>query len=63
MQNLQRLHDELDFADAATTQLDVALQFVRPDNFPFDAVLDRRDFMQDPFADGMGISETAGSFR
>ena len=35
VQDLQRLRDEFNFADAAAAQFDVALQFVRRPQLPF----------------------------
>ena len=62
VQDLQRLNNELDFADAAAAELHVAFQFIRSDHFPFDAILDQRDFMQDALADGMGITKRLDHF-
>ena len=41
MEQLLRLHDELDFADAAAAQLDVAVQFTGANHFVLDALLHR----------------------
>ena len=40
---LQRLHHELDFPDAASPELHVALQFASLDHFVLDAVLHSHD--------------------
>ena len=43
---LQRLHDEFDFANAADTELDVALEFVRSNYIALDAALDVGDLLE-----------------
>src|SRR5438552_18688404 len=43
---LQRLHDEFDFANAADTELDVALELVRSNYIALDAALDVGDLLE-----------------
>ena len=47
---LQRLRDEFDFADAATAQFDVAIDFARLHHFVFDALFGPGHLAQNPFA-------------
>ena len=43
---LQRLHDEFDVADAATSKLHVATQFLSSHDISLDAMFDVRDFVE-----------------
>ncbi len=46
MDKLQRLHDELDVANAAAPKFYVALQLFRPNHVALDAVLDFRNLIE-----------------
>ena len=46
MDKLQRLHDELDVANAAAPKFYVALQLFRPNHVALDAVLDVRNLLE-----------------
>src|SRR4029077_2653568 len=46
MDKLQRLHDELDVANAAASKFYVALQLFRPNYVALDAVLDVRNLLE-----------------
>ena len=54
---LQRLHDEFDVANAAASKFYVPLQFLRPDNVAFDAMLDFRNLVQQIRCGGPRIDE------
>src|SRR5205814_10548566 len=43
---LQRLHDEFDFANAADAKLDVTMELVRSNYIAFDAALDVGDLLE-----------------
>ena len=46
MDKLQRLHDELDVANAAAPKFYVAIQLFRPNQIALDAVLDVRNLLE-----------------
>ncbi len=43
---LQHLDHEFDFADTSSSKLDVTMQVLMSNDVPFDAALDRRDFIE-----------------
>src|SRR5437870_11433047 len=43
---LERLHNEFDFANSAAAKLDVALQFILPDDIAFNSSFDIGDLVQ-----------------
>src|SRR5262252_6809484 len=54
---LERLHNEFDLANAAAPKFHVALELVRPDNVALDALLDTGDFIQQIGRDAFRVNE------
>src|SRR5205809_8071163 len=57
MNDLQRLRDKLDFANAATAELHVALDLPGFDDFLLDAIFHPADLAQETFVDGAGVTK------
>ncbi len=63
VEELERLDDELNFADATAAEFDVALQFAGLDDFVFDAGFHGGDIAQDAGGDGTGITKGLDHFQ
>src|ERR1051326_9068795 len=57
MRELQRLHDEFDFANTADTELDIPMQLVGSNYIAFDAALNVGDLLQQVRRGALGIDK------